>query len=315
MLSFFFRTLQRARCFFRVFKDKCLSCHCLVFSSLTIIPVVFIIALCSTYNLSINKNEDIISPVDIEYTSWSLLGWNIIIIITLFLLWVTSFFSRRRTCLKIVIVLCYIFLYMAWLIMSTLSVSYFVQIKLDTKIISESLKLSMKDYQKNTNVSSSWDKMQTLLECCGTNNYTEWLSMNKSGRVQAQPRNKRQFPLSVKSNYSQHWFVQPPTKERQKYQKKSATINDINVTYGNGPLVISGDWSHVVTCDEDYRSETRYNKDMNLFAVPFLPLSCFAKSPTKSTSTPHHSACVNGFINHVNKEIRLKPYQDSQLVS
>ena len=43
--------------------------------------------------------------------------------------------------------------------------------------ISENLFQSMKGYPKDKDIKVSWDKMQNLFQCCGTNNNTEWLTI------------------------------------------------------------------------------------------------------------------------------------------
>ncbi len=279
----FFRTLQRAQCFLRVFKDKCLSCYCFAFSNLTLLPLVFIIALCSTYNLSINKHEDILSPVDIEYTSWPLLRWNITIIITLVLLWIMSFFSRRKTCLKIIIVASYICLYFAWLIVSTLSASYFAHIKLNSSVISTSMKLSMKDYKNNSNISLSWDKMQNLFQCCGTDNYTEWPMINKQGQTQRRGESrKRDLPRPVTSQpsiFRRHKSLESPI---------SQGADHYNI---NSPTFLS----------------IKENAYRCIDVSPFewyqgFPFSCFEFG----SSSPFHVACLDEFLNHVHKQIKAK---------
>ncbi len=130
------------------------------------------------YDLSIRKEEDLISPIDIRYTSRSLFRLNLAIILLLLLSWTASLFLQRKTLLKVALGIWYTFLCVLWVITSCASINYFTNVQLNTESISKDLVASMSDYNNHRDIKLSWDKMQTLFQCCGTQNYTDWMAMN-----------------------------------------------------------------------------------------------------------------------------------------
>ncbi len=188
-----------------------MTCYCFVQSILTIIPVIFIAATCTQYDLSIKLHEDLISPIDIKYTSKPLLALSLSILVLLLFTWAISFCARKRTCLRFTVISMLILLYTAWLIPSSVGIQYFTSISLDGSEISEKLLFSMKHYKENKNIKLSWDKMQVLFECCGTHNSTEWLtiiggiptSCHNNEPIQPLP-NSRQACLTKFMEYIKH---------------------------------------------------------------------------------------------------------------
>ncbi len=154
-----------------------MTCYCFVHSVLTIIPAIFITATCTQYDLSIKLHEDLISPIDIKYTSIPLLALSLSILVLLLFTWMVSFCARKRTCLRFTVIINVILLYTVWLMASSFGIHYFTSISLDSSEISEKLFSSMKHYKENKDIKLSWDKMHVLFECCGTHNSTEWLTI------------------------------------------------------------------------------------------------------------------------------------------
>ncbi len=78
------------------FKEKCLTCDCLLFSFITLLPVAFITAVSTQYDRSIYRTEELISPIDIFYKSQPLLTFDLVILVSMLLVWALSFFLKTQ---------------------------------------------------------------------------------------------------------------------------------------------------------------------------------------------------------------------------
>ena len=55
--------------------------------------------------------------------------------------------------------------------------------------IAKQMRSSLNDYEKDTDVTHSWDEMQQELECCGVDTYTDWsnTTFNQNGKTYNAP--------------------------------------------------------------------------------------------------------------------------------
>ncbi len=93
----------------------------------------------------------------------------------LLLIWLASFFFRRVTLFKFGLAVLYSLVCITWGFVSSHSIHYFTNVQLDEEKISRGLLHSLSDYGNDNDTKLSWNKMQTLFQCCGAKNHTDWI--------------------------------------------------------------------------------------------------------------------------------------------